>query len=236
MVEFAQGPVVRLYCVGGCVLRLNAVALVFVGLASVTFPIHAEQKYTLQAQPVLTGSGMHSAIRLPDYVPVLNYDQFLLASRGDNFGSDDELSSATRSAAEALSAKFAAPLEGSHVTAAPDPRNADSLDVSSDPKQLIKVAELVPSPDLADPAKVARAAIRAETQRVEIPRSVARNAERASRRERASHSRVARRGNARQQRNRVATTEPQQKSTGISATLDRLVGFGSFTPDHRLTP
>ncbi len=103
-------------------------------------------------------------------------------------------------------------------------------------KQLIKVAELVQQPDLTDPAKVARAAIRAETQRVEIPRSVARNAERASRRERASHSRVARRANARQQRNRVATIEPQQKSTGISATLDRLVGFGSFTPDHRLTP
>lgn len=179
---------------------------------------------------------MHSAIRLPDYVPVLNYDQFLLASRGDNFGNDGELSSATRSAAEALSAKFAAPLEGSHVAAAPDPRSADSLDVSSDPKQLIKVAELVQQQDLTDPAKVARAAIRAETQRVEIPRSVARNSERASRRERASHSRVARRGNARQQRNRVATIEPQQKTTGISATLDRLVGFGSFTPDHRLTP
>lgn len=179
---------------------------------------------------------MHSAIRLPDYVPVLNYDQFLLASRGDSFGSDAELSAATRSAAEALSAKFAAPMAGSYVAAAPDPEDPAILDASSDPKRNVKIAELAQSSDLADPAKVARAVIRPEMQSAEIPRSVVRNAERASHRARPSRSRVAKRsGGARLQRNRIAAAEPQQKSTGISATLDRLVGFGSFTPDHRLT-
>jgi len=216
-------------------LRLNAIALVFVGLASVTFPIHAEQKYTSQAQPVLAGSAMHSAIRLPDYVPVLNYDQFLLASRGENFGGESDLSYATRSAAEALSAKFAAPLEGSHVAAAPDPQDPDILDASSDPKRLVKIAELTQSPDLIDPAKVARAVIRAETQNAEIPRSLVHNEERATtRRGNPSRSRVAKRGVARQQRNRVASAGTSQRSTGISAGLDRLVGFGTFTPDHRL--
>jgi len=216
-------------------LRLNAVALVFVGLASVAFPIHAEQKYTSQAQPVLPGSAMYAAIRLPDYVPVLNYDQFLLASRGENFSGDSELSTATRSAAEALSAKFALPSGGSHVAVAPDPEDPAMLDASSDPKQLVKMAELMQSPSLIDPAKVARAAIRAETQTAEIPRAVVRDAERATRRVNPSRSRVARRGGARQHHNRVTTAAPQQRSSSISSGLDRLVGFGSFTPDHRLT-
>ena len=216
-------------------MRLNAVALVFVGLASVTFPIHAEQKYMSQAQPVLPGSAMYAAIRLPDYVPVLNYDQFLLASRGENFGGESALSSATRSAAEALSAKFAAPSHGVYVAASPDPEDPDILDASSDPKRLVKVAELIQSPSLLDPAKVARAAIRTEAQSAEIPRSVVRNAEPTTRRASPSRSRVAKRGGARQHHDRVASAAPQQKSTGISATLDRLVGFGSFTPDHRLT-
>ena len=216
-------------------MRLNAVALVFVGLASVAFPIHAEQKYTSQAQPVLPGSAMYAAIRLPDYVPVLNYDQFLLASRGENFGGESALSSASRSAAEALSAKFAEPSHGVYVAVSPDPDDPDILDASSDPKRLVKVAELIQSPGLIDPAKVARVAIRTETQSAEIPRSVVRNAEPTTRRTSSSRSRVAKRGGERRHRNRVAETAPQQKSTSISASLDRLVGFGSFTPDHRLT-
>ena len=215
-------------------MRLNAVALVFVGLASAAFPIHAEQKYVSQSQSAISNTVMRAAIKLPDYVPVLNYDQFLLASRGDDFGGDDGLSSATRTAAEALSAKFAAPLEGSHVAASPDPEDPDVLDASSDPKRLAKVAELMQSPSLIDPAKVARAAIRTETQTAEIPRSVVRNAEPATRRASSLRSRVAKRGGARQHRNRVAAAAPQ-RSTGISASLDRLVGFGAFTPDQRLT-
>lgn len=230
---------VSLYCVGGCVLRLNAVALVFVGLASVTFPIHAEQKYTSQPELRLSGSSMHSPIRLPDFVPVLNYDQFLLASRGDSYGVDIELSVATRSAAEALSAKFAGPSDGAHLAVAPDPKDPDVLDASSDPKQLVKIAELTQSTDLIDPAKVARMAVHAEKQSEEISRSVVRNAERETRRARSSRSRGAKRSGSRRQHNRVASDDVPERtgsaSTGISASVDRLIGFGTFAPDHRLT-
>jgi hypothetical protein len=216
-------------------LRLNAVALVFVGLASAAFPIHAEQKYVAQAQPMLSASAMRPAIKLPDYVPVLNYDQFLLASRGEDFGSRGGLSPAARSAAEALSAKFAASSDGLHGPAASDPEDPGILDASFDPKRVVKLANLMPSPGLADPAKVARMAIPGETQSAEIPQPAVRNVQPAARRASSSRSRIARRGGARQHRNRVAAAAPQQKSTSISASLDRLVGFGTFTPDHRLT-
>ncbi|AGK58945.1 hypothetical protein HYPDE_36368 [Hyphomicrobium denitrificans 1NES1] len=220
-------------------MRLNAVALVFVGLASAAFPIHAEQKFASQPQAGVPNIGTRTAIKLPDYVPVINYDQFLLASRGEDFGSDDGLSFATRSAAEALSAKFAVPSDGSKAANAEDPVNPNVLDASSDPKRIIKVAELLESDDLIDPAKVASAAMTAETQNAEPSQSVVRVTRRAPRRAAVSHSRVVKRGISRQQRNRVASAATSQRSgsayNGIGADLERLVGFGTLTPDHRLT-
>lgn len=221
-------------------MRLNAVALVFVGLASAAFPIHAEQKFVVLPQAGVSGTGTHAAVKLPDYVPVINYDQFLLASRGDDFGGNDGISSATRTAAEALSAKFAAPASGSQTVAAQDPTDPNILDASSDPKRVIKVAELMGSDDLVDPAKVASAAVMAETRKAEIPRSAVHVAAREPRRAVGSHSKVAKRGVSRQQRNRVASAAMPQRSkstaySGIGADLERLVGFGTLTPDHRLT-
>jgi hypothetical protein len=221
-------------------LRLNAVALVFVGLASAAFPIHAEQKFVVQPQTGVSGAGMHASVKLPDYVPVINYDQFLLASRGDDFGGNDGISSATRTAAEALSAKFAATASGSQTVAAQDPTDPNILDASSDPKRIIKVAELMGSDDLVDPAKVASAVVTAEMRKAEVPRSAVRVAARELRRAVGSHSKVAKRGVSRQQRNRVASAATPQRSkstaySGIGADLERLVGFGTLTPDHRLT-
>jgi hypothetical protein len=221
-------------------LRLNAVALVFVGLASAAFPIHAEQKFVVQPQAGVSGTGIHASVKLPDYVPVINYDQFLLASRGDDFGTDDGISSATRTAAEALSAKFAAPAGGSQTAVAQDPTNPSILDASSDPKRIIKVAELLGSDDLVDPAKVASVVATAETPKAEPPRSAVRVAAREPRRVVISHPKVAKRGVSRQQRNRVASAAMPQRSKstaykGIGADLERLVGFGTLTPDNRLT-
>jgi hypothetical protein len=223
-------------------LRLNSVALVFVGLASAAFPIHAEQKFVLQPQAGVSGTGMHAAVNLPDYVPVINYDQFLLASRGDDFGDNDGISSETRRAAEALSAKFAAPASGSRTAAAQDPTNPTTLDASSDPKRIIKVAELLGSDDLVDPAKVASVVATAETPKAEPPRSAVRVAAREPRRVVISHPKVAKRGvsRLRQQHNRVASAAMPQRSkstaySGIGADLERLVGFGTLTPDNRLT-
>jgi hypothetical protein len=222
-------------------LRLNAVAVVFVGLASAAFPIHAEQKFFSQPQAGVSGTAMHPVVKLPDYVPVINYDQFLLASRGDDFGGEDGISSATRTAAEALSAKFAAPSGGSssQTAATQDPANPNILDASSDPKRIIKVAELSESDGFLDPAKVARAAMTTETQKAESSRSVVSLNRRTPRRASVSHSRAAKRGVSRQQRNRVASAAMPQKSGsasgGIGADLERLVGFGTLTPDNRLT-
>lgn len=220
-------------------MRLNAVALVFVGLASAAFPIHAEQKFASPAQVGVSNTSMRAAIKLPDYVPVINYDQFLLASRGEDFGSDDGLSSATRTAAEALSAKFAVPSDVSKTADAEDPVNPNVLHASSDPKRIIKVAELLQSDDLIDPAKAASAAMTAETQNAEPSQSIVRVTRRAPRRAVVSHSRVAKRSISRQQRKRVASAAKSQRSgsaySGIGADLERLVGFGTLTPDHRLT-
>jgi hypothetical protein len=228
---------------GVCVLKLSALAVVSVGLASAAFPIHAEQKLDPQLQVRVSATGVHSSVRLPDFVPVINYDQFLLASRGDEFGGNSELSPAARMAAEALSAKFATPSGGSAANSfgvAPqlDPLNPAVLDASADPKRIIQLADLSDFHELADPAKAAKPNVTAETQDAVPEKSAARQVARTPRKHIVSHTQRAKRGVSRQARNRVASSAVPARSgstyNGIGADLQRLVGFGSLTPDHRM--
>lgn len=189
---------------------------------------------------------VHAAVKLPDFVPVINYDQFLLASRGDEFGEADGISSETRTAAEALSAKFAGPSAKSssemfRAVVQNDPIAPSLLDAPEDPKLQTQVADLSDSDDAGDPAKATgqhAVAERAPTRETWAPKSVVRRhyAQRAtaSRSMRTKHSIV------RRQHNRVASAdETSQRSgstySGIGADLQRLIGFGSLTPDNRLT-
>jgi hypothetical protein len=229
---------------GVCVVRVSAVAVLCVGLASAAFPIHAEQKVVAPSQAGVFPTDAHAGVKLPDYVPVINYDQFLLASR-DDFGGRDDLSSATLKAAEALSAKFAmssARAGAGHLRVAlqPDPLTPTILDAPDDPKRNIKVADLAADDGLVDPAKAAKPDRMDDTQTSAPAKTAARRETRASRQAAAPRQRTARHGHSRSQRNRVASNAvaPRSGSTtynGIGADLQRLIGFGSLTPDHRLT-
>lgn len=186
---------------------------------------------------------VHAAVALPDFVPVINYDQFLLASRGDEFGETDGISSETRTAAEALSAKFAGPSARSssemfRAVVQRDPIAPSLLDAPEDPKLQMQVADLSSSDDADDPAKAAELPTVAATREAKSPKSVVRrhHVQRAavSRSRRAKHSIV------RRQRSRVASADATSQRSGstyngIGADLQRLVGFGSLTPDNRLT-
>lgn len=221
------------------VVRLNALSVVFVGLASAAFPIHAEQTFVLQSSGEHAELRMQAAVALPDFVPVVNYDQFLLASRGDAFASEPVISPAARMAAEALSAKFAAPSPGSarsafQIAADQDPLNPQSLDAVTDPKRHLAMAERSASSGVADPEKVE--SVRLDAASV-ATKSNSRRAMRTPRRHVVSHLH-AKRANTRQVRERVASSAMPGRSgaayNGIGADLERLVGFGSLSPDHRL--
>jgi hypothetical protein len=225
-------------------LKLHAVSVLFVALAA-TFPIRAAQNVVPQPQATSVDP-IHAAVELPDFVPVINYDQFLLASHAEGFGGTDGISSETRSAAEALSAKFAGPRARSgsemlRAVAQQDPLAPSLLDAPEDPKLQMQVADLSDTDDADDPAKAAErpaVAERASTSDARSPKSVVRrhHGERAatSRSRRAKHSVV------RRQRSRVASADATSQRSGpvyngIGADLQRLVGFGSLTPDNRLT-
>jgi hypothetical protein len=218
--------------------------VLFVALAA-TFPMRAAQK--LVPQPAAESiDPVHAAIELPDFVPVINYDQFLLASRGDEFGGADGISSETRTAAELLSAKFAGPSAKSssemfRAVVQNDPIAPSFLDAPADPKLQMRVADLSGPADADDPAKATERPVvaeRAPEREARSSKSVVRrhHVQRAvvSRSRRAKHSIV------RRQHNRVASADANSQRSGstyngIGADLQRLIGFGSLTPDNRLT-
>jgi hypothetical protein len=231
---------------GVCVLRLHAVSALFVALAA-TFPIRAAQKLVPQPQATSVDP-VHAAVALPDFVPVINYDQFLLASRGDEFGETDGISSETRTAAEALSAKFAGPSAKSssemfRAVVQRDPIAPSLLDAPEDPKlQMQAATDLSDTSDANDPAKAAERAEAVErappearsTSAVRMRHVHARRRAVAARSSQPNHSIL------RRKRSRVASAESTSQRSGsayngIGADLQRLIGFGSLTPDNRLT-
>jgi len=186
------------------------------------------------------------SVNLPDYVPVINYDQFLLASRTDDFSGSDGISTQVRNAAEALSAKFAghsASLKSQMVRAAaqPDPVTPSIVDAPEDPKSRMQVASLSETQDVGDSAETEKepTAVSEARQEAETKSAVRRGAHTARHTSAASRQHVAKRKVVRQRSNRVASSATSRRSgstyTGIGADLQRLVGFGSLTPDHRMT-
>jgi hypothetical protein len=224
------------------------VTVLFVAIVSAAFPMHAEQKIASHRQTIVVASNAPESIRLPDFVPVINFDQFLLASRGNDFGSDDDISAETRTAAETLSAKFAGPASGSssskffHAVVQQDPVAPDVF-AAEDPKLPAQTAALTDPDSATDPEKIAEAEPAEPVAEAEEPaaeKPVAHLQARAPRRAAVARSRHVKRSYVPRQQRRVATASemsPRSGSTynGIGADLQRLVGFGSLTPDNRLT-
>jgi hypothetical protein len=186
------------------------------------------------------------SVQLPDYVPVINYDQFLLASRADDFSDSDNISMQVRSAAEALSAKFARPTgnlksQMMHAAALPDPVAPSIVEAPEDPKLRMEVASLSETNDVSDSAETEKepTAVSEARQEAETKSAVRRGSHTAKHTGVASRQRVAKRKVVRHRPNRVASSATSRRSgstyTGIGADLQQLVGFGSLTPDHRMT-
>jgi len=219
------------------------VSFLLFAVAAAALPIHAAQNLKYQSQTA-NAAPTRVAVRLPDFVPIVNYDQFLLASRNDDFSGMDGISSQTRSAAEELSAKFAGPSATSgtalfHAVVQQDPMAPSLLEAPADPKLGMQVAAISGSDDADDPAKAAKPEPPSEARKITSPRSVVRVHARAPRHAAVSHYRAARRSIVRRARNRVASADTSERSgsayNGIGADLQRLIGFGTLTQDNRLT-
>jgi hypothetical protein len=229
-----------------CVVRLNAVTVLFVGIVSAAFPMHAEQRTASLGQTIVVASNAPETVKLPDFVPVINFDQFLLASQGNDFG-DDEVSAEARTAAETLSAKFAGPASGSsdskffHAVVQQDPAAPEIFTVTEDPKQPVQIAALSDPDSATDPEKIAEAEpaeAAVETHKPEKP--VAHLQTRTPRRAAVARSKYVKPSYVPRQQRRVASASamsPRSNSAynGVGADLERLVGFGSLSPDNRLT-
>ncbi|HVZ03485.1 hypothetical protein [Hyphomicrobium sp.] len=217
-------------------------SVLLLAVAAATLPIHAGQKFKSRATSNSTAP-TRVAIKLPDFVPIVNYDQFLLASRNEDFVGRDGISTEVRTAAEALSAKFAGPRTGSgnalfRAVVQNDPIAPSLLDAPEDPKLGMQVAAISNSDD-ADPEKAASSVAPSTTHKATASNTVVRRHVRGPRRTVLSRHRTAKRTVVRRTRNRVASAEPAQRSgpvyNGIGADLERLVGFGTLTQDSRLT-
>jgi hypothetical protein len=222
-------------------LKLNAVTVLSVALVAAALPSRSEPTFAARSQPSSI-VGHRVSVDLPDYVPVINYDQFLLASRADDASDSDGISTQARSAAEALSAKFAgssASLKSQLARAAaqPDPVAPSIVEAPEDPKSRMQVASLQNTNDVGmsaeaekEPTAASEARQKAETKSAvrRGPRTT-RHAAAATRKRRVVQHRS----------NRVASSATSQRSgstySGIGADLQRLIGFGSLTPDHRMT-
>jgi hypothetical protein len=241
------------YRVGACVVKLNAAIVVFVGLISAAYPIHAEPEPVRDAG-LAASRGVKEAVRLPDFVPVVNFDQFLLAYQQDGSGEMDGVAPAPRAAAEALSARFAPPSLKSdsqflQVVVQQDPIGPNILDAATDPKvpgriaSLAGVEKLGARQDAVDPKKadflIASSGLSSGTGTADASVEPQRRHARLSRRSIVARTRSARKGFTPRQARRVASAEPAQRSgsayTGGGPDLDHIVGFGTLTPDNRLS-
>lgn len=186
--------------------------------------------------------------QLPDYVPIINFDQFLLAARPRYFGSGNDVSPDARLAAVALSSKFAVqrPADpdrqdmGSVMQS--DPVAVAPLQVPDDPKEHVQMVALenesasaneknLEEPSIMEEATAPRASegtkreVRQSKRRVYSSRSGAKA--RPSRRARSDKSR------------RIAEAQTETRATlrynGSGSHLTPLVGFRSLSPDRRLT-
>jgi hypothetical protein len=181
------------------------------------------------------------SVDLPDYVPVINYDQFLLASRADDPSDSDGISTQVRSAAEALSAKFAGSSslksQLARAAAQPDPVAPSIVEAPEDPKSRMQVASLSETNDVGVSAEAEKEPTAASEARQEAEtKSAVRRGPRTTRHTAAA---TRKRRVVRHRSNRVASSATSQRSgstySGIGADLQRLVGFGSLTTDHRMT-
>lgn len=210
--------------------------------------MHAEQKTAPHQKTIVVASNAPESTKLPDFVPVINFDQFLLASQGNDFGNDD-VSAEARTAAEALSAKFSGPAPGSsnskffHAVVQQDPSAPEIFAAIEDPKLPVQMAALSEPDSATDPEKIAEgepAESTAETDKPAVEKPAVHVQTLAPRRAVVARSKHAKRGYVPRQQRRVASASemsPRSGSTynGIGADLERLVGFGSLTPDNRLT-
>lgn len=214
--------------------------------------MRAERK--LEAHPATASAAViavsQNATRLPDFVPVINFDQFLLAAQQSDVGQRDDASPAARLAAVALSTKFSvqAPADPDRTFLSAivqqDPVAREFVEKPEDPKKLVQMAALEAQQDdqsdaeqkdsgadISEPARLPRADKSEEhrsSRRVTVSRS-------------GSKSSVVRR--ARQKRHhgqhRVAAAQTQEQSgssySGITSYLAPIIGFKSLSPDRRLT-
>jgi hypothetical protein len=224
---------------------MNAVIVLSAGLVGVSCPTHAEPEPTKDFS--LASRSAHEAVKLPEFVPVINFDQFLLAYQQEAPGASDGVAPAARAAAEAISARFAPPSPEAqflHV-AQRDPIAPNVLDAAKDPKVPGRMASLAGvegtslREDAIDPKKADFLIPSSQSAAAEKGETSHRAHVRTPHRSLVAQASSGAKRSAHHDRRRVVSVTVSPRSgpayTGSGPDLDQLVGFGTLTADNRLS-